>query len=136
LTNPIQIFANYAPASTKKDNGINLPNKSYQHKTGYLTSRSVAQAENIDLNITQRFGFHLIQILQHSLDERKYKILRQFPNPVVKGLISVFEVQLHIPPVFPQSQQVDGSSPSNAPSHPAAPGAILSSIERVVTPIL
>jgi hypothetical protein len=35
-------------------------------------------------------------------------------------LIPMFEVQLHIPPVFPQSQQIDGSSPSNALSHPAA----------------
>jgi len=68
----------------------------------------IAQAENIHLNITQHFGFHLTQILQHSLDFRKYKILCQLADAVVKGLISVFEVQLNIPPVFPQSQQADG----------------------------
>jgi len=59
-------------------------------------------SDRIQLNITQHFGFHFVQILQQGLDVRKRKILRQFPNPVVKGLISVLEVQLDIPPVFPQ----------------------------------
>ncbi|MEG4960338.1 MULTISPECIES: hypothetical protein [unclassified Microcoleus] len=65
-------------------------------------------AYRIQLNITQHFGFHLIQILQHDFDVWKLKIFRQLANPVVKGLISVLEVQLHIPPSFPQSQQADG----------------------------
>jgi hypothetical protein len=63
----------------------------------------IAQAENIHLNITQHFGFHLTQILQQGLDLQKRKIFRQRADAVVKGLISVFEVQLNIPPEFPQS---------------------------------
>jgi len=52
----------------------------------------IAQAENIHLNITQHFGFHLTQILQQGLDLQKRKIFRQRADAVVKGLISVFEV--------------------------------------------
>jgi len=73
-------------------------------------SEAIAQAESIHLNITQHFGFHLTQILQHDFDVWKLKIFRQLADAVIKGLIPMFEVQLHIPPVFPQSQQADGHS--------------------------
>jgi hypothetical protein len=74
------------------------------------TATFYARSHNrIQLNITQHFGLHLTQILQYSLDERKRKILCQLANPVIKGLIPMFEVQFDIPPVFPQSQQADAN---------------------------
>ena len=50
--------------------------------------------------------YGLITVIHVSTN--RTKILRQLANAVVKGLISVFEVQLNIPPMFPQFQQVDG----------------------------
>ncbi|MEG4495539.1 hypothetical protein QUA90_30100 [Microcoleus sp. D3_18_C4] len=43
------------------------------------------------------------------LTERKHEILRQFLDAIIKHFVPVFEVQFHIPSVFPQSQQVDGN---------------------------
>jgi len=47
--------------------------------------------------------------LQHDFDVWKLKIFRQLTNAVIKTFVAVFEVQLHIPPVFPQSQQADSN---------------------------
>jgi hypothetical protein len=71
-------------------------------------------SDRIHLNSRQHLGFHPVQIIQNTLAIGKYKILCQLANAVIKSFVSVFEVQLYIPPVFPQSQQADGSSPSNA----------------------
>jgi hypothetical protein len=76
---------------------------------------------HIQLNITQHkpsafnstarshFCFHLKQIPQGTLDIGKHEILCQFLDAIIKCFLVVFEVQFHIPSVFPQSQQVDGN---------------------------
>ena len=51
--------------------------------------------------------YGLITVIHVSTN--RTEILRQLAYAVVKGLISVFEVQLHIPPVFPQSQEADAN---------------------------
>jgi hypothetical protein len=64
---------------------------------------------HIQLNITWHFCFHFKQIPQGALDIRKHEMLGHFLYAIIKRFLVVFEVQLHIPSVFPQSQQVGGN---------------------------
>ena len=73
------------------------------------TQHHPAQADRIQLNITQHFCFHFKQIPQGALDIGKHEILRQFLDAIIKRFVVVFELQFHIPSVFPQSHEVDGN---------------------------
>ncbi|MEG3921908.1 hypothetical protein QUA07_22740 [Microcoleus sp. T3_A4] len=51
--------------------------------------------------------YGLITVIHVSTN--RTEILRQFLDAIIKHFVPVFEVQFHIPSVFPQSQQVDGN---------------------------
>ncbi|WP_333205013.1 hypothetical protein [Microcoleus sp. B5-D4] len=51
--------------------------------------------------------YGLITVIHVSTN--RTEILRQFLDAIIKHFVAVFEVQFHIPSLFPQSQQVDGN---------------------------
>ncbi|MEG4990261.1 hypothetical protein QUB08_31755 [Microcoleus sp. BR0-C5] len=72
---------------------------------------NITHHKPIVFNSTSRshFWIHFKQIPQGALDIGKHEILRQFLDAIIKRFVVAFEVQFHIPSVFPQSQQVDGN---------------------------